>query len=99
MLKFYKIIPRRLNISFLYNSFRHNGTPQVKSIIYTLNKRNFSSTSASLTNSNTNEIIDYSPPSTTLTETLPDILPENLPNNVNSIISFNQSILEFIHNS
>ncbi|RGB44111.1 60Kd inner membrane protein [Rhizophagus diaphanus] len=96
MLKFCKIIPRKLqqtsflNNSFLHNSFRHNRIPQVKSIIY-LDKRNISSTS---TNSNTNEIVDFSFPS------IADTLPENLPtNDVNSIISFNQSILEFIHNS
>ncbi|CAB4494643.1 hypothetical protein RhiirA5_452811 [Rhizophagus irregularis] len=98
MLKFCKIIPRKLqqtsflNNPFLHNSFRHNRIPQVKSIIY-LNKRNVSSTST-LTNSNTNEIVDFSYPS------IADTLPENLPtNDVNSIISFNQSILEFIHNS
>ncbi|RIA97344.1 60Kd inner membrane protein [Glomus cerebriforme] len=107
MLKFYKIIPSRnlrqnsfLNNSFLYNSFRYNGFYQVKNIVCS-NQRNFFSTSASLTNSNTNKIIDYSPPSTLpSTLTLTDTLPENLPtNDVNFIISFNQSILEFIHNS
>lgn len=96
MLKFCKIIPRRKlqQTSFSNNSFRYNKIPHVKSIIYSLNKRNVSSTSTSLTNSNTNEIIDFSYPS------IADSLPENLPtNDVNSIISFNQSILEFIHNS
>src|SRR5581483_6498064 len=69
-----------------------------KNIIYfPSNKKNFFSTSASLANSNTDKIIDYSPP---LSETLPDTLPESLPtNDVNFIISSNQSILEFIHNS
>jgi membrane protein insertase Oxa1/YidC/SpoIIIJ len=96
MVKLCKIITCRrmqqtscLNNLFLCNSFRHDRAPN---IIYSLNKRNFFSTSTSLTNSNTNKIIDCS--------SIADTLPDNLPiNDVNSIISFNQSILEFIHNS
>src|ERR1044072_5140768 len=88
MLKFYNRFSRFYKISF-----RYNGIPQVKNVIYSSNKKTFFSTSTPLTNSNTKKITDHSPP-------LSDVLPENLPtNDVNFIILFNQSILEFIHNS
>jgi|SRR6266498_910905 len=88
-------------ISFLNNStsLRYNETKIKTKPTVSLNKKHFFSTSAALANSDTNQIIDSSPPSPippTLSDTLSDTLPTN---DANFIISFNQSILEFIHNS
>lgn len=95
MLKFHNRFSRFCKISF-----RYNGIPQVNII----NKKRLFSTSTTLTNSSTKKITDHSPPlftlSPTFSESFPDTLPESLPtNDVNFIISFNQSILEFMHNS
>ncbi|CAI2165662.1 18750_t:CDS:2 [Funneliformis geosporum] len=102
MLKFYNPFPRfyrsknlifTRQICYLNNptSFRFHGIKIKPNDYFTSNKKFLFSTSASLSNSNT---IDSSLPST------PTLLPETLPtDDVNFIISFNQSVLEFMHNS
>ncbi|CAG8457326.1 14150_t:CDS:2 [Funneliformis caledonium] len=100
MLKFYNQFPRfyrsrnlifTRQITYLNNptSFRYHAIKIKPNYYFTSNKKFLFSTSASLSNSNT---IDSSPPSTLLPETLPT-------DDVNFIISFNQSVLEFMHNS